>query len=336
MNKTLKVLLASSIVASFALAGEVVNLYTQRHYDADKQLYADFEKKTGIKVNVTKAKAGELIARLKSEGKNTPADLFMAADVANLYQAKDLLQSVDSKLLKEAVPTHLQDKDGKWFGLTKRARVIVYVKDKVKPEQLSTYEDLADPKWKGKIMVRSSSNTYNQSLLASLVVNDGEEKATAWAKGVLANMAKPPKGHDRYQVKSIANGIGELAIVNTYYLGKMITNKKDKDQVEAAKKVAIFFPNQKDRGTHINISGIGMTKHAKNTKNAQKFMEYLVTPDAQKIFAEANFEYPVVKGVEASKIVKSWGDFKEDTLEVRKVGENNAAAVKIFDKVGWK
>ncbi len=338
MKNSLKILLLSSLVASFALAGGEVNLYSHRHYDADKQLYQEFEKKTGIKVNVTKAKAGELISRLQNEGKNTPADLFIAADVANLYQAKTkgLLQSVSSKVLEDAVPANLQDKDNQWFGVTKRARVVVYMKDKVKPSELSTYEDLTNPKWKGKIKVRSSSNTYNQSLLASIIVNDGEKEALKWAKGIVANMATSPKGNDRAQVKSIANGIGDIAIVNTYYIGKMLTNKKDKDQVEAGKKVAIFFPNQKGRGTHINISGIGMTKYAKNKENAKKFMEFLVSPEAQKIFAQANFEYPVLKGVKPSELVSSWGTFKEDTLAIEKVGENNAKAVKIFDQAGWK
>lgn len=338
MKNSLKVLIASSLVATFALASGEVNLYSHRHYDSDKLLYKDFEKKSGIKVNVVKAKAGELISRLENEGKNTPADLFITADVANLTQAeeRDLFQSVNSKILNESVPKHLRDKDNKWFALTKRARVIVYVKDRVNPNELSTYEDLSNPKWKGKIMARSSSNTYNQSLLGSIIANDGEKKATTWAKGVLANMAKPPKGNDRYQVKAIANGIGDIAIVNTYYIGKMLTNKKDKDQVEAAKKVAIFFPNQNDRGTHINISGIGLIKYSKNRENAIKFMEYLVSPEAQKIFAQANFEYPILKSIEPSEIVKSWGSFKEDSLLIEKVGENNAKAVKIFDKVGWK
>ncbi len=338
MNKTLKVLMTSSLVASFALAGGVVNLYSQRHYDADKKLYAEFTKKTGIEVKVTKAKAGELISKLEKEGKNSPADLFIASDVANMYQAKSkgLLQSVDSKVLEEAVPANLQDKDNQWFAVTKRARVIVYVKDKVKPSELSTYEDLADPKWKGAIKVRSSSNTYNQSLLASIIANDGKEKATAWAKGVVANMAEAPKGNDRKQVVAIASGIGKLAIVNTYYIGKMLSDKKEKVMKESAEKVAIFFPNQKGRGTHINISGIGMTKAAKNKENAKKFMEFLVSKKAQEIFAEANYEYPVVKGAKPSKLVASWGEFKEDPLLVEKVGELNAEAVKIFDQVGWK
>lgn len=337
MKNTVKILLASSLVATFALASEV-NVYSHRHYDSDQLLYDAFEKKTGIKVNVVKAKAGELISRIVNEGKDTPADVFITSDVANLYQAEqaDILQSVNSEILEKAVPANLQDTDNKWFALTKRARVIVYAKDRVKPSDLSTYEDLATAKWKGKIMTRSSANTYNQSLLASIIANDGEEKAQNWAKNVLANMAKPPKGNDRYQVKAIANGIGDIAIVNTYYIGKMLTNEKDKDQVEAAKKVAIFFPNQDGRGTHVNISGIGLTKYAKHKENGIKFMEFLVSPEAQGIFAQANFEYPVLKGVKSSDIVSSWGTFKEDSLPIDKVGEYNAKAVEIFTKVGWK
>lgn len=337
MNLKVKAAVFALATSSYVMAAGVVNLYTHRHYDTDKILYEDFQKQTGIKVNVVKGKANELIARLQSEGENSPADVFITADAGNLYQAKSkgLLQSIDSKYLKEAIPAHLRDKDNQWFALTKRARVIVYAKDRIKPEMLSTYENLADAKWKGKIMVRSSSNVYNQSLLASIIANDGKEKAETWAKGVVSNMAKAPKGNDRYQVKSIANGIGDVAIVNTYYIGKMITGK-DKEEQEAAKKVAIFFPNQNDRGTHINISGAGVTKSSKNKENAIKFLEFLLSKEAQQVFAEANSEFPILKGVAKSKVVESWGDFKEDSLPINALGENNSEAVVIFDKVGWK
>ena len=337
MNILTKVTVTTSLLASALLAGEVVNVYSHRHYDADKQLFKQFEEKTGIEVNVVKAEAGELIKRLETEGMNSPADLFITSDAGNLHQVKEqgLLQSVQSKVLEAAIPKTLRDSDNQWFALTKRARVIVYAKDRVKPEELSTYEDLADPKWKGKIMVRSSSNVYNQSLLASLISHHGIEKATKWAEGVVANMAKEPKGNDRYQVKAIANGVGDIAIVNTYYIGKMVDNK-DVTQREAVKKVGVFFPNQNDRGTHINISGIGMTKSAKNKENAVKLMEYLVTPEAQAIFAQANFEYPVLKGVKVSDLVASWGTFKADELAIENLGINNKEAVKAFDRAGWR
>lgn len=337
MNIKKKLTLLAFIASTSLFSTEVVNLYTHRHYDTDKELYKAFTKQTGIEVKIVKAKANELIARLESEGKNSPADVFITADAGNLYIAKSkgLLQSIHSDYLEKAIPKHLRDRDNQWFALTKRARIIVYAKDRIKPEQLSTYEDLAQAKWKGKIMVRSSVNVYNQSLLASLIANDGEEKAEVWAKKIVENMAKPPKGNDRFQVKAIANGIGDIAIVNTYYLGIM-TNSKVQDELEAAKKVGIFFPNQKDRGTHINISGAGITKSSKNKANAIKLLEFLLSPEAQSSFAKANYEYPILEGVELSPTVKSWGKFKEDSLPINNLGEYNAKAVKIFDKVKWK
>ncbi len=286
---------------------------------------------------MVKAKANELIARMQSEGKNSPADVFITSDAGNLYIAKTkgLFQSIKSKYLQSAVPKHLRDKDDQWFALTKRARVIAYNKDTVKKSELSTYEDLASPKWKKRIMVRSSKNVYNQSLLASLIANDGEKKATQWAADVVKNMKRKPRSNDMFQIKAIANGIGDIAIVNTYYVGKMLSSKSSAD-VDAANKVGIFFPNQKDRGTHVNISGAGVAKYAKHKKNAIKLIEFLLSPQAQKSFAQANYEYPILKGVEPSKIVKNWGEFKEDKLPINKLGENNAKAVEIFDIVGWK
>lgn len=337
MKVLTKITASLALAACSLVAADVVNVYSHRHYDADKQLFKKFEETTGIKVKVVKAKAGELIKRLETEGMNSPADVFITADAGNLHRVKEkgLLQSVDSKVLEASVPATLQDSDNQWFALTKRARIIVYAKDRVKPSDLSTYEDLADPKWKGKIMVRSSSNVYNQSLLASMIAHHGEDKAQAWAEGVVANMAKKPKGNDRYQVKAIANGVGDIAIVNTYYIGKMVNNK-DVAQREAVKKVGVFFPNQDNRGAHVNISGAGVTKSAKNKANAVKLLEFLVSPEAQAIFAQANYEYPVLKGTKVSDLVASWGTFKADELSIEKLGMNNKTAVKTFDKAGWR
>lgn len=337
MKVLTKITATLALTACSLMAAEVVNVYSHRHYDADKQLFKQFEEKTGIEVKVVKAKAGELMKRLETEGMNSPADVFITADAGNLHHVKEkgLLQPIDSAILEASVPSTLQDSDNQWFALTKRARVIVYAKDRVKPSELSTYEDLANPKWKGKIMVRSSSNVYNQSLLASMIAHHGEEKATQWAKDVVANMAKEPKGNDRYQVKAIANGVGDIALVNTYYVGKMVDNK-DATQSEAVKKIGVFFPNQDDRGTHINISGAGVTKASKNKENAIKLLEFLVSPEAQAIFAQANFEYPVLKGVQVSDLVASWGEFKADELAIENLGINNKNAVKAFDKAGWR
>ncbi len=332
-----RLVVGTLFVSTMAYATSEVNVYSHRHYDSDKQLFKMFEDKTGIKVNVVKAKANELIKRLEKEGKNSPADLLITADVGRLYLAdkKGLLQSVNSKFLNETIPANLKDRDNKWFGLTKRARVIVYNKDKVDPSELSTYEDLTTPKWNKRVLVRKSSNIYNQSLLASFIASQGEEKAKAWAKGLVNNMARTPAGSDRDQMKAVVAGIGDVAIVNTYYVGKLLNSKK-KNEVMVGKKIGVFFPNQTGRGTHINISGIAMTKSSKNQENAVKLIEFLASPKAQSIFAEANYEYPVNPAVKPSKLLQSWGEFKEDTTPLYKFGEYNAKAVKIFNEVNWK
>ncbi len=296
-----------------------------------------FEEKTGIKVNVVKAKASALIKRIESEGKNSPADVLITVDAGRLFQAKEkgILQAVNSDTLNKNIPANLRDTDNQWFGLTKRARVALLSFDEAKKSDIKTYEDLADPKNKGKVVIRSSSNIYNQSLMAAVIEHHGKEYALKWAKGVVANMAKKPKGNDRYQVKAVANGIGEVAIANTYYIGKMVDNK-DASQADAVKKVKIFFPKFENGGTHINVSGAGVAKYAPNKANAIKFVEFLASPDAQKLFAEGNFEYPVLAGVKTSDIVSSWGTFEDDTISINTLGENNAKAVKIFDQAGWK
>jgi iron(III) transport system substrate-binding protein len=332
-----KLTLASIVLASSIYASSEVNVYSHRHYDTDKKLFKMFEEKTGIKVNVVKAKAKALIKRMESEGSKSPADILITTDAAGLYLAKEkeLLQTINSKYLIENIPSTLRDIDNKWFALTKRSRVTVYKLGSGIEKELSTYEDLADPKFKGQIMVRSSNNAYNQSLLAAVIAHHGEEYALKWAKGVVANMAKKPKGNDRYQVKAIANGIGSIAIANTYYIGKMVHNK-DESQKEAVKKVKIFFPTFKNGGTHINVSGAGVAKYSPNKENAIKFLEFLASKEAQELFAKANYEYPVLKGVKTSELVSSWGQFKDDTISINTLGENNKAAVKIFDKAGWK
>lgn len=314
-----------------------ITLYTHRHYDTDKEIFAKFEEQTGIKVNVVKASADELIQKLESEGDQSPADLLITVDAGRLVRAKNkgLLQSVASETLEETIPAHLRDVDNQWFGLTKRARVIVYNKNKVKPEDLSTYEALAEPQWKGKVLIRSSSNIYNQSLMASIIANDGKDAAKEWATAFVANFARKPKGNDRDQVKAILAEEGDIAIINTYYLGKLL-NSKDENEVAAGNAVSVFFPNQENRGTHINISGIGVAKHAPNKDNAVQFIEYLVSEAVQKTFAEANYEYPVNPNVKSdSELLLSWGAFKEDKLSLTKLGELNKEAVILFDEVAW-
>lgn len=332
-----KLILSTLVLTSSVFASNEVNIYSHRHYDTDKKLFKMFEEKTGIKVNVVKAKASALIKRIESEGSKSPADVLITVDAAGLFQAKqkDLFQAVSSEYLTKNIPLSLRDKDNKWFGLTKRSRVAVYKVDSGVEKELSTYEDLAKPKFKGQIMVRSSNNVYNQSLLAAIIAHHGEEYALTWAKGIVANMAKKPKGNDRYQVKAVANGIGKIAIANTYYIGKMVGNK-DKSQADAVKKVKIFFPKFENGGTHINVSGAGVAKYAPNKDNAIKFVEFLASPEAQKLFAEGNFEYPVLAGVKASNLVSSWGTFEDDSISINTLGENNSKAIKIFDLAAWK
>ena len=316
---------------------KVVNVYTHRHYEPDQDIFKMFEEKTGIKVKVVNASADELIQKMKMEGKQSPADVLITVDAGRLSRAKDqdLLQSIESEILEKSIPMHLQDVDNQWFGLTKRARIIAYSKDRVKPEDLSTYEDLVAAKWKGKILVRSSSNIYNQSLMASIIANDGEEAAKEWAKGMVANMARSPKGSDRDQVKAVVAGEGDLAIVNSYYIGKML-NSPDPEEVKAAQQIGLFFPNQDNRGTHINVSGAGVAKYAPNKANAIRFIEYLISEEAQHVFTNANYEYPILESVAPVQDIKDWGDFKEDNLGLNKLGEHNKKAVLIFDEAGWK
>ncbi|MDC1069028.1 Fe(3+) ABC transporter substrate-binding protein [Candidatus Kapabacteria bacterium] len=314
-----------------------VNVYSHRHYDIDKEIFADFEKETGIKINLLKSDAKQLITKIQQEAENTPADILITVDAGNLWSAKKagITESVSSQVLNDAIPANLRDPEGHWYGLTKRGRIVVYSKERVNKEELSTYEDLTDPKWKGKLLVRSSSNMYNQSLLASIIANHNSEVATKWAADLVANFAREPKGNDRDQVKAIAAGEGDIAIINTYYMGKLL-NSDNPQEVEAGKSVGVFFPNQDDRGSHINISGAAFIKNSPNRANAIKLVEYLTTKKVQSKYAKGNHEYPINKDAEVSELLKSFGEFKEDTLSLENLGKNNKEAVMIFDRVSWK
>lgn len=332
-------MLALALFCEPALSAGEVNIYSSRKAQLIKPALEMFTEKTGIQVNLVTGKAKALLKRLESEGRNTPADLLITTDAGNLHAAKvaGLLQSVESEVLTETVPNNLRDDDNQWFALSTRSRVIVYSKERVKPEELTSYEALVDPKWKGRICIRSSSNIYNQSLLSSLIAHSGVSEAEKWAKGVVANMAQPPKGNDRAQVKAVAIGICDIAVVNSYYLGVMMSNSKDLSQQQAAEQVAVFFPNKNDRGAHINISGAGVITGAKHKANAIKLLEFLVSDQAQQWYAQANHEYPIKAGVPVSDTVKSWGyPFKADSLMVSKLGKHNAEAVKVFDRAGWR
>ncbi|OED33771.1 Fe(3+) ABC transporter substrate-binding protein [Planococcus maritimus] len=318
-------------------SGNEVNLYTARHYDVDDELYKKFEEETGIKVNVIKGEADELLERIKREGDATQADLFLTADAGRLHRAKEdgILQSVSSDVLDEQVPANFQDEDQMWYGLTKRARVIMYDKEKVDPSELSTYEALAEDEWAGRVLIRSSENIYNQSLFASLIELNGEEEAKEWAAGMVDNFARDPEGGDRDQAKAIAAGVGDVAIMNTYYYGQML-NSEDPEEVKVAESLGVFFPNQDTTGTHVNVSGAGVVKSSKNQENAIQLLEFLSAPEAQETFASANYEYPVNESVEPTELLQSWGDFKEQDISMSALGENNAKAILLFNEVGWK
>jgi len=321
---------------SVSAAGEV-NLYTNRHYDTDEEILQRFTDETGIEVNVLKGDSDQLIERMAREGESSPADLLITADAGRLHRAKsrDLLQAVQTKTLNSNIPENLRDEDNYWFGLTMRGRVIVYAKDRVNPRELSSYEDLTSDKWQDEILVRSSENIYNQSLLASFISIYGEDWAEKWARGVVENMARNPQGNDRAQATAVAAGEGDLAIMNTYYLGKML-NSDNPAEVKVAEQLGIHFPSQDKAGAHINVSGIGLAKNAPNKENAVKLMEYLSSVDAQKFFASANYEYPTNPNVEASELLKSWGSFKRQEISLTELGIYNEKAVKIFNKVGWQ
>lgn len=343
MKKFISGLLMLAVFAigtGVAFASGEVNVYSHRHYDTDKKLFKMFTEKTGIKVNVVQAKAGQLIERLEREGKHTPADILMTVDAGRLYQAhqKGLLQPIRSNFLKEVIPAKLQEENGHWFGLTKRARVIVYSKDRVNPElQLSTYANLTHPDWKGKVVSRTGSNIYSLSIMASFIAGDGHDIAKEWASGLVKNFARNPAGNDTAQIRAVAAGEADLALVNTYYVGRLLNSTKPED-VAVGKRVGVFFPNQGvgERGTHVNISGAGVTKHAKNKANAVKFIEFLASEPAQKEFGAANNEYPTNKNVAPSPTLKSWGTFKEDPIELYLLGKYNPDAAKINNQVGWK
>lgn len=316
-----------------AKADGEVNVYSYRQPFLVKPLFDAFEKKTGTKVNVIFAKKG-LIERIAQEAANSPADVLLTVDIGRLNKAvkQDITQPVKSDLLNGNIPAEYRDPDGAWFGLTRRARVVYASRDRVKQDAI-TYKELADPKWKGKICIRSGQHLYNLSLFASIIAHDGEEQALKWIEGVKANLARKPSGNDRSQVKGVFSGECDLAIGNTYYMGKMQTNEKNPEQKDWAASVKMMFPDSAGRGTHVNLSGMAMAKHAPNGANALALMEFLASEEAQKIYAEANFEYPVKAGVAWSDRVKSWGDFKADSLSLAKIAKLGSLASEMVDQV---
>jgi iron(III) transport system substrate-binding protein len=338
IKKIVAVAALCAAASNVAAQDKIFNLYSSRHYQTDEALYANFTKQTGIRINRIEAPEDALIERLRNEGTASPADVLVTVDAGRLWRAEQLglFQPVKSSVLESRVPEHLRHPDGLWFGFSTRARVIVYNKDAVKAGEIRSYEDLADPKWKGKVCMRSSSNMYNLSLAASLISHDGEQKTEQWARGVVANFARDPKGGDTDQIKAVAAGECALTLSNTYYYARLVKSTKP-DEREVAAKTGVIWPNQDGRGTHVNISGAGVLKNAPHRDEAIKFLEYLAGNDAQRYFADGNNEYPAVKGAAVDNpALAALGAFKPDALNVSALGRNQPVAQKLYDRAGWK
>ena len=335
-----KIVLISALLAflSTSVFANEVNIFSARHYDSDIQLYEKFTSKTGIKVNVVSGKDGALLKRITEEGKDSKADLYITADAGRLgaAQAKSLLQrGASSSEIKKVVPSNFRT--DYWTGIAKRARVIYYDPSRTTPQPDMSYEDLADIKYKGKVVIRQSNNVYNQSLVASLIQNNGSKKTSLWAKGIVSNFARPAKGNDRAQILAVAAGEADYAVANTYYIGLMLSGQKGPEQQEAAKKIKPLFPNQMGRGTHMNISGGGILKYAPNKKNAIKLLEFLVSPEAQEHIVNNTYEYPIIESVKPSNLIGQFGlNFKQDLkTKVSTYYKNQAEALKIMTEAGW-
>lgn len=325
------------VTSSPIFADEEVNLYSARQEALIKPLLEAFTNDTGIQVNIISSKADALLKRIQSEGINSPADVLLTTDAGRLWRAKqaDVFEPITSEILESIIPTQYRDPDSQWFGLSLRVRPIMLANftGNNMPEN---YEDLSNTDYKGKICVRSSSNIYNQSLVASMISSEGESQSEAWVKGLVANFARKPQGGDRDQVRAAAAGQCEIVIANTYYLAQMLADENNTSDINAAKQISVVWPNQTDRGAHVNISGAGVLKTAPNKTNAIKLLEYLASDTAQQIYADVNFEYPVKQDIKVNSILQAWGEFKADAIQLDKLGENNANAVRLMDRAGWK
>ena len=333
---TLALITGLGLTASAAFAEGVVNLYSSRHYDTDERLYTDFEEATGITINRIEGKGDELIARMRSEGRNSPADVLLTVDTSRLERAKNagVLQSIDSDVLEARIPANLQDSDNQWFGFSQRARIIFYDKADVSNPPMD-YLSLADPAYRGMVCHRSSSNVYSQTLLSAMIENHGAEKAKAWAAGVVANFAREPNGGDTDQLRALVSGECDVSISNTYYFARALRKEVSGLPAEALEGIGWVFPAQEAEGAHMNLSGGGVAANAPNRENAIKFLEYLSSESAQVYFSAGNDEYPTVEGVALSPSVAQLGDFKADTVDLSQVAKNLPEAQRIFNEVGW-
>ena len=338
IKKTLIVSALLFSTASFAQDNKVLNLYSSRHYQTDEALYANFTRQTGIKVNRIEAGEDALIERIRNEGERSPADVLVTVDAGRLWRAEQLgfFQPVKSAVLDARIPANYREPSGQWFGFSLRARVIAYNRAKVKAAELPSYESLAEPKWKGRVCMRSSTNIYNLSLMGAMIDHLGEARAEQWAQGVKNNLARDPKGGDTDQLKSVAAGECDVTISNQYYYARLLRSAKPEER-EIGERIGVVFPNQANRGTHVNISGAGVMKNAPNREAAVKFLEYLASDEAQRYFAEGNNEWPVVASVKPDNpVLKMLGEFKQDALNVAVLGRNQPGSQKIYDRVAWK
>ncbi len=333
-NKWVLGFLVGSLVQASAAE---LHVYSHRHYEADQKVNALFTEKTGIEVKVVNAEVNQLVERLKSEGAGSPADLLIAVDAGQMQRAADdgLLQGVSSEVLLKNTPEALRDAGGRWYPFTLRARGIVVAKDRVKEGEVKTYEDLAKPEWRGRVLSRSSTSAYNQALMASILVANGKDAAGKWAEGVVNHLARPPQGGDRDQIKAVADGLADAAITNSYYLG-LLLNSPDAAERKAGEAVRMIFPNQDGRGTHTNVSAVGVVKHSKNAEAATRYIEFLVSEEIQRIYANETFEHPVMMDLSLGEQMGKWGEFKVDSATFPKLGENLVEATRLFDKAGWK
>jgi iron(III) transport system substrate-binding protein len=323
----------AALIAAGCVSAAEVNVYSARSEELIKPALDRFSEETGIEVNLITESADALIRRIELEGSNSPADVLLTVDAGRLFRAKEagILAPLESEILTQRIPAAYRDPDNQWFGLSLRSRVIMFDKSRVSADEITSYEDLADPKWKGEICIRSSGNIYNQSLLASLIEHLGEEATEAWAEGLVANLARRPQGGDRDQIRAAVAGQCKLAVSNTYYLAGMLNSS-----VAAAKQVGVIWPNQADRGAHMNVSGAGMIKTAKNPNEAQQLIEFLSDDYAQQWYAEVNNEYSVRADIPVSATLQGFGSFKADQLNLEALGKNNEAAVRLADRAGWQ
>lgn len=315
---------------------QVVHVFSARHYEGDQLLFERFAEKTGIQVREVKGTAVELVERLRAEGGEANADLFIAADGGVMEYAKrrGVLQQMRDELVERQVPADWRDPDRYWVAIAARARVIAYAKDRVAPGELSSYEDLTDERWKGRVLARSSSNLYNRSMLASFIALNGEQQAARWASGIAGNLARPPEGGDIAQVKAVAAGVGDAAIVNAYYIGQMLQSQ-DPEEARAAERLGIVFPNQHSIGTHVNVSGAGLTRYARNRENALKLLEFVTSREGQTLLVQESFEFPVNAEADMPALLESWGPFKAQPVDFAAMLDYSDKAAELFISAGW-